>query len=70
MQTGEWSHKIEKVKKLASVAGDLSISLPQLALAWCLKNPNVSSVLTGASKPEQVTENMRELIGAGLYRLR
>jgi aryl-alcohol dehydrogenase-like predicted oxidoreductase len=33
--------------------------LPQLALAWCLKNPNVSSVITGASKPEQVRENMK-----------
>jgi aryl-alcohol dehydrogenase-like predicted oxidoreductase len=47
------------VKKLAKVADDLAITLPQLALAWCLKNPNVSSVITGASKPEQVRENMK-----------
>ncbi|MDX1670689.1 MAG: aldo/keto reductase, partial [Balneolaceae bacterium] len=41
------------------IADELKISLPQLALAWCLKNPNVSTVITGASKPEQVRENMK-----------
>ena len=34
-------------------------SMPQLALAWCLKNDNVSTVITGASKAEQVIENMK-----------
>ncbi|MCL4393939.1 MAG: aldo/keto reductase [Chloroflexi bacterium] len=53
--------KIEKVKKLASVSRDLTCSTSQLALAWCLKNPNVSTVITGASKPEQVVENMKAL---------
>jgi aryl-alcohol dehydrogenase-like predicted oxidoreductase len=33
--------------------------LAQLALAWCLKNPNVSTVITGATRPEQVNENMK-----------
>jgi voltage-dependent potassium channel beta subunit len=51
--------KMGKVKKLARLAGDLGVSLPQLAIAWCLKNPHVSSVITGASKPEQVAENMK-----------
>jgi aryl-alcohol dehydrogenase-like predicted oxidoreductase len=39
--------------------------LPQLALAWCLKNPHVSTVIPGASKPEHVRENMQagELVG-------
>jgi aryl-alcohol dehydrogenase-like predicted oxidoreductase len=32
--------------------------MAQMAIAWCLKNPNVSTVLTGASKPSQVAENM------------
>jgi aryl-alcohol dehydrogenase-like predicted oxidoreductase len=32
-----------------------------MALAWCLKNPNVSTVITGASKPQQVSENMKSL---------
>jgi aryl-alcohol dehydrogenase-like predicted oxidoreductase len=33
--------------------------MAQLALAWCLKNPNVSTVITGATRPEQVVENMK-----------
>jgi aryl-alcohol dehydrogenase-like predicted oxidoreductase len=32
-----------------------------MALAWCLKNPNVSTVITGASRASQVTENMKAL---------
>jgi len=51
--------RVEKVKKLAPVASDLGCTTAQLALAWCLKNPNVSTVITGASRPEQVTENMK-----------
>lgn len=58
-ESDESRQRLTKVKKLAKVAGDLAITLPQLALAWCLKNPNVSSVITGASKPEQIRENMR-----------
>ena len=52
---------IEKVRRLAQVAGELGCSLAQLALAWCLKNPNVSTVITGASRPEQLDENMKAL---------
>lgn len=50
--------KIAKVKELSQVAADLGTNLPRLGLAWCLKNPNVSTVITGASKPEQVVDNM------------
>ena len=53
--------RIEKVKRLQPVAADLGCSMAQLALAWCLKNPNVSTVITGASRPEQVNENMKAL---------
>ena len=53
--------KIEKVKKLAKIADELNTSLPKLSLAWCLKNPNVSTVITGASRVEQVTENMKAI---------
>jgi voltage-dependent potassium channel beta subunit len=52
---------IEKVKKLQMIAKDIGCTLAQLALAWCLKNPNVSTVITGASQPEQVDENMKAL---------
>ncbi len=50
---------IQKVNRLEPIAKDLGCSLAQLGLAWCLKNPNVSTVLTGASRPEQVVENMK-----------
>ncbi len=43
---------------LEPVAADLGCSLAQLALAWCLANPRVSTVITGASRPEQVRENL------------
>lgn len=53
--------RIEKVKRLAPIAADLGGTLAQMALAWCLKNPNVSTVITGASRVEQVRENMKAL---------
>jgi len=40
------------------IAERLGVTQAQLALAWCLKNENVSSVITGASKPEQIVENI------------
>jgi voltage-dependent potassium channel beta subunit len=58
-ESDEVRNRLTKVKELAKVAGDLGVTLPKLALAWCLKNPNVSTVITGASKPEQVRENMK-----------
>ena len=58
-ETDEARRRLENVKQLARVASDLGVTLPKLALAWCLKNPNVSTVITGASKPEQVRENMK-----------
>jgi voltage-dependent potassium channel beta subunit len=50
---------IEKVRKLTKIANDLGATMAQLALAWILKNPNVSTVITGASRPEQVKENVK-----------
>jgi len=50
---------IEKVKQLAPIAKELGCSMAQLALAWCIKNQNVSTAITGATKPEQVVENLR-----------
>jgi voltage-dependent potassium channel beta subunit len=51
----------EKVRKLAAVSEKLGCTLAQLAIAWCAKNPRVSTVITGASRPEQVVENMKAL---------
>jgi voltage-dependent potassium channel beta subunit len=53
--------RIEKVQQLADVADDVGCSTAQLALAWCLTNSDVSTVITGASKPHQVEENMQAL---------
>ena len=53
--------KIAQVEKLRPIAGDLGCTISQLALAWCLKNPNVSTVITGASRVSQVDENMKAL---------
>ena len=46
------------VLELKTVADELDCTLAQLAIAWCARNPNVSTVITGASRPEQVVENM------------
>jgi len=61
LDTEEGRAKLEKVKKLAPVAKDLGILMPQLALAWCLKNENVSTVITGASNVEQIESNMKAM---------
>jgi voltage-dependent potassium channel beta subunit len=58
-EADEGRKRLTKVKKLAAVAQGLGTTLPRLALAWCLKNPHVSTVTTGASKPAQVSENMK-----------
>lgn len=57
----EGKEKIEKAKKLTLIANDLNTNLPRLALAWCLKNKNVSTVITGASKVEQLKDNLQAL---------
>ena len=48
---------LKRVQKLKPVADELGLSMPQLALAWCLRKPNVSSVIIGASRPGQVEDN-------------
>ncbi|MCC6731229.1 MAG: aldo/keto reductase family protein [Chthonomonadales bacterium] len=48
---------LAKVRTLAPIAEREGMSLPQMALAWCLRRPEVSSVIIGASRPEQVNEN-------------
>jgi len=53
--------RIEKVKQLKPIADELGCMTAQMALAWCLTNPNVSTVITGASRAEQVRENMKAL---------
>ena len=51
----------ESVRRLKAIADDLDVSLAQLALAWCVRNPRVSTVITGASRVEQVEQNLQAL---------
>lgn len=50
--------RIEKTRRLSALAKELGVSLPKLAVAWCIKNPNVSTAILGASKPEQLKETL------------
>lgn len=50
---------LERVQQLQPIASDCGLSLAQLAVAWVLQNPNVSAAIIGASRPEQVTENVK-----------
>ncbi len=61
IRDGLTPERIGKLKQLEPVAADLGCSLAQLAIAWCLKNPNVSTVITGASRVEQVHQNLKAL---------
>jgi voltage-dependent potassium channel beta subunit len=64
-QGGDWMKNlvtpavIDKSRKLTALAAELGMPLSQLALAWCLKNPNVSTAIIGATRPEQVLENVK-----------
>src|SRR6266542_43529 len=53
--------KLSKVEQLQPLAYELGCTLAQLGLAWCLSNPNVSTVITGASRAAQVRENMQAI---------
>ncbi|WP_456443170.1 potassium channel beta subunit family protein [Caldithrix abyssi] len=61
LETEEGRKKIEKTRQLSRIAEELGVTMAQMAIAWCLKNPNVSTVITGASNPSQVRQNMEAL---------
>ena len=52
---------MKRVSKLVPIAKKLEISMSNLAIAWCLLNKNVSTVILGASKLEQLEENLKSL---------
>ena len=64
LESEEGQRQMQKVRQLSTVAEALGYSMAQLAIAWCLKNPYVSTVITGASRAEQVHENMKALEAA------
>ncbi|MEL0636435.1 aldo/keto reductase [Marinomonas sp. TI.3.20] len=53
--------KLEKVRQLSALANDIGVSITHLSLAWCLKNPNVSTVILGASKLSQLEDNLQSI---------
>ncbi|OBZ09203.1 MULTISPECIES: aldo/keto reductase family protein [Bacillales] len=59
MRKNVTEEKINKVRELGKVAAELELTVGQLALSWILRQPNVSSALVGASRPEQVEENAK-----------
>ena len=62
----EWrAEQIARVERLRAIAAELDVSIAQLALAWCLRVPGVASAIIGATRPEQVREN----VGASGLRL-
>ena len=54
--------RLDKAAALGQLAQEAGMSLSQLALAWCAKNPNVSTVILGASKPHHLEENLKTLV--------
>ena len=61
LESKEGISMIKKTEKLAALADKLGISLVHLSLAWCLKNPDVSTVILGASNVDQLKENLKTL---------
>jgi aryl-alcohol dehydrogenase-like predicted oxidoreductase len=59
--TDDGKQKIEKIRKIAVLAADLGVSLTHLSIAWCLKNPQVSTVILGASKLSQLEDNLKSI---------
>jgi aryl-alcohol dehydrogenase-like predicted oxidoreductase len=51
--------KLATVESLKKIADEAGIPLPQMALAWCLRLPEITSVITGASRPQQVLDNIK-----------
>jgi len=53
--------KLKKVKQLSELAKELDVSMASLSIAWCIKNPNVTSAILGATRKEQLTENLKAI---------
>jgi aryl-alcohol dehydrogenase-like predicted oxidoreductase len=60
-QSPEGQARLAKVKALAQLAGEAGLALNHMALLWCLANPRVSTVILGASKVGQLTDNLAAL---------
>jgi len=61
LESEDGRSRIAKIRRIAPIASELGCTQAQLALAWCARNPNVSTVITGATRTEHVKENMKAL---------
>lgn len=61
LESAEGQQQLAKVRELTGLADELGTNMARLAIAWCLKNPNVSTVITGASRVDQIHDNMKAL---------
>jgi voltage-dependent potassium channel beta subunit len=61
LQSEEGQAQLQKVRELTALAEELDTNMARLAIAWCLKNPHVSTVITGASRVQQINDNMKAL---------
>ena len=61
LESEEGQNTLRKVRELTAIADDLGTNMARLAIAWCLKNPHVSTVITGASRVSQVEDNMKAI---------
>lgn len=61
LESEEGQDMVTRTARLMPLAEELGMTMPRLALAWCLKNPRVSTVITGASRASQVAENMKAI---------
>ena len=55
------TYNIKKAKKLSDLANKLNITTAAMSIAWCIKNPNVSTAILGATKKQQLLENLKSL---------
>ena len=53
--------KVKKVKKLSELAAKMNVSTASLSIAWCIKNPNISTAILGATKKAQLLDNLKAL---------
>ncbi|TYT25719.1 aldo/keto reductase [Luteimonas viscosa] len=58
---GEGHARLERARRFSAIAAELGVAPAPLAIAWCLSNPHVSTVVTGASRPSQLIENLGSL---------
>lgn len=61
LESEQGQQRLEKVRRLTRIADEIDGTPAQLAIAWCLKNPHVSTVITGASRVDQIHDNMRAI---------